>query len=180
MTSHASDAVRIRIARESDAALLAELAERTFREAFGDDNTPADMDLHCARNYGVEIQRRELADPRVTYLIAEVAGNAAAFALVREGSDTPACVTGPAPVEILRFYVDRRWHGRGVAQALMAACDGEARRRGARTIWLGVFERNQKARRFYEKVGFRDVGAKTFTVGTDVQSDRVVARSLIG
>ena len=178
--SHPREDVRVRVARESDAALLAELAERTFRDAFAADNTPDDMDLHCARSYGADIQRRELADPRMTYLIAEVAGEATALALVREGSDTPACVTGPDPVEIQRFYVDRPWHGRGVAQALMAACEDEARRRGARTIWLGVFERNDKARRFYEKVGFRDVGAKTFTVGTDVQSDRVVARSLFG
>ena len=62
----------------------------------------------------------------------------------------------------------------------MTACVYEARRRGAQTIWLGVFERNAKARRFYEKMGFREVGAQTFTLGTDAQNDRIVARSIDG
>lgn len=170
-------APRVRIAAEKDAVLLAELAERTFREAFADDTSDDDMVLHCARSYGADIQSRELADPRYTYLIAEVEGRAAGFALVRAGP-APACVTGPSPVEIQRFYVDAPFQGTGVAQALMDSCDDEAHRRGAMTVWLGVFERNAKARRFYEKCGFRDVGEQTFLVGTDPQRDRVYARAL--
>lgn len=169
--------LRIRVAGPQDAGTLAELAERTFVDAFDAENSREDMALHCARNYSVDIQGRELADPTLTYLIAEVNGEAAGFALVRAGV-APPCVHGPSPIEIQRFYVVRAWHGAGVAQALMDACDDEARNCGARIIWLGVFERNAKALRFYTKMGFRDVGAQTFTVGTDVQNDRVMARPL--
>lgn len=174
-----AESFRVRLAEPGDAALLADMATRTFVDAFGAQNTPEDMELHCARNYGVEIQRRELGNPELTYLIAEVAGGAAAFALLR-ASAAPPCVSGLAPIEIQRFYVDSPWHGSGIAQRLMAACLDEARRRGARTMWLGVFERNAKARRFYEKMGFREVGAQTFTLGTDPQNDRIVARSIDG
>lgn len=167
----------IRAAGSHDAELLAELAARTFVDAFGAENSREDMALHCATHYGVDIQRRELMDAALSYLIAEVNGEAAGFALVRAGV-APPCVVGPNPIEIQRFYVARPWHGTGVAHALMGACDGEARKRGAQTVWLGVFERNAKARRFYEKMGFRDVGAQTFTLGTDVQNDRVLARGL--
>ncbi|MGH7717283.1 MAG: GNAT family N-acetyltransferase [Gemmatimonadaceae bacterium] len=169
--------LRIRVASVADAPLLAELAARTFVETFAAENRAEDMTLHVARRYGVEIQGRELADPALTYLIAEVDGAVAGYALVRAGP-APPCVTGPAPVEIWRFYVDRPWHGSGVAQALMTACESEARRRGGRTLWLGVWERNARARRFYEKSGFRDVGAKPFLLGTDAQTDRIMARDL--
>ena len=61
-----------------------------------------------------------------------------AFAQLRRG-DTPTCVTGPAPIELQRFYVAHAWHGRGVAQALMQDVLSAARAVGAATLWLGVW-----------------------------------------
>jgi ribosomal protein S18 acetylase RimI-like enzyme len=90
----------------------------------------------------------------------------------------PPAVTGPAPLELVRFYVDRPWHGSGVARAMMSACDDEARRRGARTLWLGVWEHNPRAIRFYEKCGFVDVGSHKFVLGDDEQTDRLMARPI--
>jgi ribosomal protein S18 acetylase RimI-like enzyme len=175
ITSSPPRSLRIRTATSTDAALLAELAARTFLETFGAENTPEDMALHLARTYGEAIQRRELADPSRTYLIAEVDAATAGYALVRAGSGPP-CVTGKQPIEIERFYVEGSWHGRGVAQTLMAACESEARRRAGQTLWLGVWERNERARRFYEKMGFVDVGSQRFVVGNDPQTDRVLSR----
>lgn len=169
--------LNVRPASAADAAALAALAERTFVETFATENRPEDVALHVARSYGIEIQGQELADPAVTYLIAEVDGALAGYALVRTG-EAPPCVTGAAPIQIHRFYVDRPWLGTGVAGALMSACEDEARRRGGRTLWLGVWERNARARRFYEKAGFSDVGAHTFVVGTDLQEDRILTRAL--
>jgi ribosomal protein S18 acetylase RimI-like enzyme len=53
-----------------------------------------------------------------------------------------------------------------------------ARARGARTLWLGVWERNERAKSFYRKCGFRDVGSQPFVLGTDVQTDRVMVLPL--
>jgi ribosomal protein S18 acetylase RimI-like enzyme len=82
------------------------------------------------------------------------------------------------PLELWRFYVDQVHHGRGVAQQLMAAVIDAARARGAGTLWLGVWEHNAKAQAFYRKFDFVVVGAHTFVLGSDVQTDRVMARSV--
>ena len=74
-------------------------------------------------------------------------------------------------MEIWRFYVDRGWHGRGLAQALMAEVRSVARTLGARTLWLGVWEQNPRAIAFYEKCGFRVVGSHRFMLGNDEQND---------
>jgi diamine N-acetyltransferase len=177
LTSSGPRSLRIRTATAADAALLAALAARMFAETFGPDNTAEDMTLHLRQTYDEAIQRRELADPVLTYLIADVDGAPAGYALVRDGA-APPCVSGERPIEVQRFYVDRDWHGRGVAQSLMDACDAEARRRGGRTMWLAVWERNERAKRFYEKMGFVDVGSQMFVVGTDRQTDRVLAREI--
>lgn len=169
--------ITIRTGSPSDAAALAELAARTFRETFAAANRPEDMALHLATSYGTEQQRGEILDPAITTLLAEVDDALAGYAQVRAG-ETPEAVTGPAPLELWRFYVARQWQGRGVAQALMERVVHEARQRGARTLWLGVWERNPRAIAFYRKMGFVDVGSQPFVLGTDRQTDRIMMRSL--
>ncbi|HUR19925.1 MAG TPA: GNAT family N-acetyltransferase [Vicinamibacterales bacterium] len=163
----------------TDAALLAELAARTFRETFAADTPPEDMALHLTQAYGALQQQSELEDPDVTTLLVEVDGHLAGYAQVRSGV-VPECVTGESPVELWRFYIARPWQGRGVAQALMQSVELEAHRRGGRTLWLGVWERNARAKAFYQKSGFTDAGSHVFMVGTDAQTDRILVRPLQG
>ncbi|HET7553551.1 MAG TPA: GNAT family N-acetyltransferase [Gemmatimonadaceae bacterium] len=170
--------VTIRPATPDDAAALAAFGERTFREAFGPDNRPEDVDVYVRATYSAERQGAEIIDPdRITF-VGECDGALAAFAQLRANGKAPSCVDGRAPLELLRFYVDRPWQGRGVAHSLMDAVVAAARSRGARTLWLGVWERNPRAITFYGKHGFRDVGCQPFKLGGDDQTDRVMARSL--
>ncbi len=168
--------VEIRLAVAADAALLASLGAETFSETFAADNTPEDLRAHLARHFAPEIQARELADPGTRFLIAEVDGESAGFARLREGPP-PAAHGAAHPVEIVQFYARARWIGRGVGSALMERCLSAAREDGADLVWLGVWERNPRARAFYAKWGFREIGTKTFTVGSDVQDDLVLARA---
>jgi ribosomal protein S18 acetylase RimI-like enzyme len=132
---------------------------------------------HLARSYGVRQQAAELADATITTLLVEVEGSPAGYAQLRT-SQPPDCVRGAAPLELWRFYVDRMWQGRGIARALMERVETDARQRGARTLWLGVWERNERAMAFYRKCGFADVGSQFYLVGSDRQTDRVMARAI--
>jgi ribosomal protein S18 acetylase RimI-like enzyme len=167
----------IRTGAATDATALAELAARTFRETFAADNRPEDMALHTAQAYGTSQQQRELIDPDIATLLVEVDGQLAGYAQLRFGM-APTCVTGEAPVELWRFYIAQAWHGRGVAQALMRRVESEAYQSGRRTMWLGVWERNERAKAFYRKNGFTDVGSHVFRVGTDAQTDRILVQTL--
>jgi diamine N-acetyltransferase len=167
----------VRAAAPADAAALAELAARTFRETFGADNRPEDLALHIAHAYGMPQQRRELVDPSIATLIVEADGEMAGYAQLRFGP-APTCVIGNGPVELWRFYIAQAWHGRGAAQALMRRVESEAVERGGRTLWLGVWERNARAKAFYRKNGFTDVGSHVFMLGTDAQTDRILVRPL--
>jgi GNAT superfamily N-acetyltransferase len=91
---------------------------------------------------------------------------------------TPPPGVGPAPVELKRFYVGRKWHGQGIAQTLMDATLNAARMRGARTIWLGVWEVNRRTIAFYTTCGFAPVSELSFVLGADVQRDWLMARAL--
>jgi ribosomal protein S18 acetylase RimI-like enzyme len=169
--------VTIRRGEPKDAAVLADLAKTTFYDTFAATNDAGDMALHLTRAYGVPQQAAELGNPGITTVLVEEGGAAIGYAQVRD-DHTPDCVTGPSPIELWRFYVHRDWHGRGVAQALMDRVKHEARQRGAQTLWLGVWERNDRARAFYVKCGFQDVGEHVFVFGTDPQTDRVMTLPL--
>ena len=164
----------IRRADRTDAAALAELARRTFFDTFAATNDAGDMAIHLERAYGVPQQTAELSDPAIITLLAEEAGAAVAYAQLRTGP-VPACVSGNGPIELWRFYVSQDWHGRGVAQPLMDRVKAEARARGAKTLWLGVWEKNDRARAFYAKCGFVEVGDHIFLFGTDAQTDKVMS-----
>lgn len=156
-----------RLATPADAAALAELGERTFRDAFAKDNQPHDMELYVSRTYGEAHQRRELEDPANVALVVEENGALIAFAQLRRENDDR--------IEIARFYVDRTHHGGGIARDLMERVIETSRELGFREIFLGVWERNPRAIRFYEKCGFVDVGSHPFLVGTDLQTDRLMS-----
>ena len=165
----------VRKANPNDAAPLAQLAERTFRDTFGSANTVPDMDLHCSTSYSAAIQAGEIADPQMLTLLSEENRQLVAFAQLRWGS-APGCVVAQAPGEIQRLYVASDWHGKGVAHELMRACVEALQARGSDVVWLGVWERNPRAIAFYNKCGFADVGSKPFLVGSDLQTDRIMAR----
>lgn len=173
----AVESVVIRPGRPEEAAELSAFGERLFREAFAAQNRPSDLDVYVGNAYGKRQQAAELSDPQVTTLMAQVDGRLAGFAQLRPGK-TPPAVSGSKPIELWRFYVDRPFQGRGVAQALMDAVFESGRSRGAETVWLGVWERNPRAQAFYRKAGFVDIGAQEFRLGTDVQTDRLMARAL--
>jgi len=80
----------IRPANESDAAALAALAEKTFREAFGADNTPEDMELYCARRFGRDIQAGEIMSPSMTTLVADLDGGLIGFGQLYRSAAPPA------------------------------------------------------------------------------------------
>lgn len=158
----------IRRAVAADAATLADLGARAFIDAFGAQNRAEDVELYVTKTYGEPQQRREIEDPDGVTLLAYENDALIAFAQLRR-TRSPY-----GEVEIARFYVDRTHHGRGIAQMLMDATIDAARALGGSTLWLGVWEHNLRAIRFYEKCGFIDVGSQPFLVGTDLQTDRVM------
>src|SRR5262245_38219345 len=119
----------IRAATAADAEMLSEFAWRTFYDAFASMNSPENMEAYRSQYLTLQKLSAQLADPRETFLIAEIEATPVAYAKLHDG-DAPDCVGGFAPVEIERFYVDRQFHGQGIAHVLMEACFDHAKLSG--------------------------------------------------
>lgn len=170
--------INIRYARGEDAVMLTALSARTFYDAFAANNAPENIKAYMDEAFTLEKVTLELADPLAVFLLVEVDGEPAGYCKL-SGDRAPECITGPSPMEIKRLYVEQKYLGTGVGPALMQASLDEALRRGHRTIYLGVWERNDRAVAFYLKWGFTKAGEQIFQMGADAQTDWLMERSLL-
>jgi ribosomal protein S18 acetylase RimI-like enzyme len=168
-----STTVTIRRATPADADALASFGADTFRDTYGHANDPNDMALHIQRTFTTEQQLAEILNPTAQLTLALDEDRIAGYAYLL--LDSPhAQVPLAHAAELKRFYLGGAWQGRGVAQSLMRAVLEEARRASASAVWLTVWSENTRARRFYDRMGFEDIGETIFLLGTDPQSDRLL------
>jgi GNAT superfamily N-acetyltransferase len=170
--------IGFRIADASDAAALAGFMTRTFLAVYGECSTPANIAAAVAKHYGVEAQVRQLADPARVNLVMECDGAIVGHAQVRTDTAAPAPASPLPSLEISRFYVDTAWHGRGLAQAMMAEVRRLAGERGARSLWLSCAQQQPQAIRFYQKEGFRIAGTLVFEMGDEPMDDWLMVAGL--
>jgi diamine N-acetyltransferase len=169
--------MNIRYGTTEDAKMLSELGAKTFSDTFAKDNTPENLETYTKKAFSPEIQLDELSQPNILFLIAEWEGTPIGYAqLILNSRDTST--KGTNPMEIRRIYASHEHLGRGVGRELMLAAIQEARQRGCDCLWLGVWEKNQRAINFYKKWGFREVGTHIFSVGNDPQNDFVMELDL--
>lgn len=166
----------LRRATPEDAATISGIYHRTFTETFGHLYPPEELADWLAEN-GPEKYRADCASPDVAIMLGTgPAGQVLGF-----------CLLGPQDLGIdsqrrwwvlRQFYLEADARGTGLAQALMQWAIGEARARGHEELYLTVWVDNHRARRFYERFGFEEVGRYAFTVGSTVDDDRIMKLSL--
>lgn len=174
-----SQMIDIRQASEEDAKPLTDLAYTTFWDAFAHHpkNAPDDLNHYMRQAFNQDQIEVELADPRSIFLIAEIDGKPAGYSkLIVDSIETG--ITASRPIELSRLYSHQEFLGKGVGQNLMDECFLRARADGYDVMWLGVWEYNPRAQRFYEKNGFRVVGRHTFQLGSDPQTDLLMQKVL--
>ena len=171
--------ISIRRATPADAELLTALSYTSFRDAFADHpkNAPDDLAQYMNEAFTVDQIARELEDPNATFLVAEIDGVMVGYAKLIVDS-IEVGITADRPIELSRLYSSQEQIGKGVGQTLMDACFASALGQNRDVMWLGVWEYNPRAQRFYEKNGFRAVGSHVFQLGEDPQTDILMQREI--
>lgn len=164
----------VRPATVDDAALIADLSRETFWETFAPHNTAADMEKFMREQFTRETLIAEVGAPGSTFFIAWDGDEAIGYARVRESEDDAA----HNKMEIARIYAKTSAIGKGVGKKLMQTCMQFAQRQGKKYVWLGVWEKNDRAIQFYHAWGFEKVGEHDFRLGNDIQHDWIMEKEL--
>lgn len=159
-----------------DQALLERLlpvARRIFTETFGSLYDPEDFERFCDAVYRPGgTMSGDFADPRVHWRVATARGEPVGYAKLTP-LRAPASEPRAGAMELQQIYVLSDWHGDGVAARLMEWSLATARAQGAPEIYLTVFDHNERAKRFYARHGFEEVGRCTFKLGERIDDDRI-------
>lgn len=170
--------VTIRMAGPQDAVLIADMSRRTFYDSFAENNTKEDMDLFMNEVFTHEELKKEVYDPANIFFLAFEGDQPLGYVRMREG-EAQAVFNGEPSFEIARIYNEKNAIGRGVGSALMQACIDTALAQGKKWIWLGVWEKNDRAIAFYSKWGFEKYDTHDFVLGKDVQTDWLMKKQLL-
>jgi GNAT superfamily N-acetyltransferase len=171
--------IKMRKATIKDAEMLADLAYKTFWDAFHDhpENAPEDLADYMQKAFNIEQIRREISDENSIFLIAEIENEPAGYARLIIDS-TEHGISSTKPIELNRLYSKQEFLGKGVGARLMEECFALAKKLNCDAMWLGVWEFNPRAQRFYEKYGFREVGKHVFLLGSDPQTDLLMQKEI--
>lgn len=172
------DDVRLRFAQAADAARLASFAAAKFIEAYCDKCPVEQLEAYTRAHFTEDKLRVEIDASDGALLIAEADHQVIGYALLVFESRPECEIDARQPVQLKRIYIGPAWHGRGVAQLLLARCVDEAVKRHADVMWLAVWPRNPRAVKFYLNSGFKIAGQQPFEILDEVQLDHVMTLQL--
>jgi ribosomal protein S18 acetylase RimI-like enzyme len=160
---------------------LVQLEQQTFTETFGNTYQPEDLAAFLQAGKSPAVLQRELQAPGSLYYLLYYNGTPAGFIKLNLGKqpDDAAHTQLPAPVmELEKIYVLQAFHGHKLGKALIQHAYAVAREHQVATIWLGVWEHNTKARRFYEHEGFEKFSEHPFKVGSQLDTDWLMKKAV--
>ena len=171
--------VNIREAKIEDAEILAKMGWQAFDEAFGEHpkNHPDDMKLYSDEYFSTRRVKSDLSTKNIVYVIAELENEFAGYMKIQFDSRED-CLADGKTIELCRLYALDKFIGKGVGKTLMLKFLELGKENNCEIAWLGVWEFNYRAQKFYKKFGFEKVGEHIFLLGNDPQIDWVMQKTL--
>jgi ribosomal protein S18 acetylase RimI-like enzyme len=166
----AQPALLLRACTTADLEALVEISFQTFDETFRPLNSPETIQAYLESAFSTEQIAAELAEPRSRFYFLYQGPELAGYLKLNEaGAQTD--MNEPGSIEIERIYVRREFQGQGLGRFLMDQAVGIARQFGAKSLWLGVWQKNTGAIGFYRRMGFQTFASHTFVMGEEQQTD---------
>lgn len=170
----------IKISKASIEALatLQQIGKATFFETFAESNSEADMKKYLDENFSTEKLTAEVNHPDSQFFVAWEGQSPIGYLKVNTGLAQTELQQDESTLEIERIYVLSAYHGKKVGQLLYEKALEVAGLLKKSSIWLGVWEKNPRAIKFYTKNGFVPFGQHLFKMGDDEQTDIMMKKKL--
>ncbi|PZD96682.1 GNAT family N-acetyltransferase [Paenibacillus sambharensis] len=161
----------------ADVNILQDISVETFKETFGHQNSADNMKAYLERAFNISQLERELNNPCSDFYLIYKDSEAAGYLKINTGTAQSEHM-GERSLEIERIYIRQKFQKNGLGKYLIDKAVEVAAELGKKMVWLGVWEKNEKAIAFYEKFGFVQTGAHAFTMGDEEQTDLIMTRTI--
>lgn len=160
-----------------DVNVLQSISRDTFAETFAASNQVEDLKAYMDTAFHKVTLQQELKNPQSKFAFIYQDAKLAGYLKINTG-EAQTEPRGEASLELQRIYVKQAFLGQGLGKRMLQYTIQQAEKLNKSFIWLGVWEYNDKAIRFYQKWGFSQTGAHAFFVGEDKQTDLIMERKL--
>ncbi|WP_035673294.1 GNAT family N-acetyltransferase [Flavobacterium sp. 83] len=164
------NSIEIRKATLTDLEAIQKISTQTFTETFAAVNTPENIANYVADSFNSEQLTSELNNANSLFYLATASNEIVGYLKVNFGDAQTEMINKNA-LEVHRIYVSKAFHGKNVGQLLIDEVKKIALKTDVDYIWLGVWEENHRALRFYTKNGFVEFDKHVFTLGNEQQTD---------
>lgn len=161
----------------NDIDQLQKIGRQTFSETFSAGNTEENMQKYLQDGFSIEKLEKELNNKNSVFYFALINGNVIGYLKLNTGQSQTEIQSEKA-LEIERIYVLQEFHGKEIGQVLYQKAMQVANEKKVNYVWLGVWEENQRAIRFYQKNGFVEFDRHIFRLGDDEQTDIMMKKNI--
>lgn len=161
-----------------DLQTLQEISIETFSDTFKDQNSPETMKAYLERAFTLEQLERELTNTNSQFYFVYLNNEVAGYLKVNT-ADAQSEKMGIESMEVERVYIRTSFQKHGLGKLLLNKAIDLAFEQNKKKIWLGVWEKNENAIAFYEKMGFIQTGTHSFYMGDEEQIDLIMTKTLI-
>ena len=169
--------ITIKRCTADDTELIRALSVSTFSETFSHMNTPENMAAYLATAFAPEKLYAELSDSCSEFWLLLCDGRPAGYLKLNE-APSQSDINDESALEIERIYVCSEFQGSGLGSRLISHALGIAAEKSKKYVWLGVWEKNEKALRFYKNNDFCEWTTHSFRLGDDEQTDIIMKKEL--
>ncbi len=156
---------------------LQEVSIQTFTETFKDNNSEKSLNDYLNTAYELTKLEKELENPHSEFYFAYFNNELAGYLKINI-NDAQSEKMGENALEVERIYIKKSFKRRGIGRHLIETAEQLAKKYQKNLMWLGVWEYNPKAIAFYETLGFKVIGAHSFFMGEEEQTDLIMSKQL--
>lgn len=161
----------------NDLPLLRNISYQTYDDTFRDMNTVSSMIAYLEQAFDIHKLRGELSNSNSVFYFLYSGEELAGYLKLNE-YQVQTDINDPGSLEVERIYIIKKFQGQGLGSVLMNKAIETAILRDKHYIWLGVWEKNQKALSFYTGKGFYKMGTHSFFMGEEEQTDYIMRKDL--
>ncbi len=170
--------IQIKKCTLDDLLILQKISIETFNDTFKDQNSPENMKAYLEKAFNSRQLQRELSNNSSEFYFIYFNDEHAGYLKVNSNEAQSENI-GDESLEIERIYIRNKFQGKGLGKYLINKAEEIAIGKKKNRIWLGVWEKNEKAIKFYEKQGFVQAGAHSFYMGDEEQLDYIMTKTLL-
>lgn len=164
------DSIEIREVRASEISALVEMAQAAFLQAFTEGNKLENVRAYMLEAFTLAQFQKEFEAEGSQFFVAILDGKVIGYTKVNE-VPSQTDIHDPESLEVARLYVLEDFLGLGLGKKLLDLTISLAKEKNKKYLWLGVWEKNARAIRFYEKNGLEIFGSHPFPFGDEIQTD---------